>query len=318
MIMENLLTTYHPFVEVGVVFAVLAGCLLVGWFKYWQAHARKFAQSGYTPPPTGWAGKLTFKLVTRLLTFLTVGRVTVVNRYKSPLRGRVIFAANHQLPCDFAMLRHGANRHFRMLTAADQLTGAVGLLGAFMGVISVAFKQKSDGVAAETACVNAVAEDEGSLGIFPEGALLPDNPNLSENFRPGAVRIARAAALASGSPVHIVPIAIFYKHDRKQADWTHRFFKRTRSMFLGTRNPRNFDPIFKESLEGKTDVERAQIEAIREAKLRGYRQSRVTNYGGVVVVGEAIDIRDLPEDPIEAINKIRDAVAGLLEEAKKH
>ena len=318
MIMENLLTTYHPFVEIGVVFAVVAGALLVGWYKHWKAEARKFAQSGHTPPPTGWAGKLFFNLSTRLLCFLTVGRITVVNRHKSPKRGRVIFAANHQLPCDFAMLRHGANRHFRMLTAADQLTGLIGLLGAWMGVISVAFKQKSDGAAAENGCIKAVAEDEGSLGIFPEGALLPDNPNLSENFRPGAVRIARAAALASGSPVHIVPIAIFYNHDRKRADWTHRLFGRFRSTFLGTRNPRHWDPIFKESLEGKSESEVAQIEAIREAKLRGYRQSRVTNYGGVVVVGDAIDIRDLPEDPIEAINKIRDAVAALLVEAKKH
>lgn len=314
----NLLTTNHPFVEIAVVSGVLASCLLAGWYKHWQEHARKFTQSGYTPPRTGRAGQLAFKLATRLLTFLTVGRVIVVNRCKSPKHGRVIFAANHQLPCDFAMLRRAANRHFRMLTAADQLKGPIGFLGAWMGVISVAFKQKSDGAAAEAACIKAVAENEGALGIFPEGALLPDNPNLSENFRPGAVRIARAAALASGSPVQIVPIAIFYKHDRKQADWTHRFFGRFRSTFLGTRNPRNFDPIFKESLEGKSETEVAQIEAIREAKLRGYRKSHVTNYGGVVVVGEPIDIRDLPEDPIEAIGKIRDAVAALLVEAKKH
>ncbi|MBX9695595.1 MAG: hypothetical protein K2Z81_24640, partial [Cyanobacteria bacterium] len=108
--------------------AVLVVAALARWYSYWSYHAKKFQQSGYMAPKTTWAGKTFFNLSTRLLTFLTVGPVKVINRQKSPMRGRRIYIGNHQLPCDFAMLRRGAGCHFRTLTSAKELKGFFGVL----------------------------------------------------------------------------------------------------------------------------------------------------------------------------------------------
>lgn len=349
------------YVSVGL--AVLG---ITGWYFYWQSHSRRFIESGYVPPASSIAGQIGFAAFAYLLTFLTVGKVKVIRRADRPPVGRVVFAANHQLPCDFAMVRRGSGRHFRMLTASEQLGGFFGLLAAAGGVISVAFKQKSDGPAAEQGCVRAVASkhvrissklaaavflgltgafiaatihgaptvaalavlaalvvaalpgDPPSLGIFPEGSLLPDNPNLTEKFRPGAVRIARAAAEACGEPVYIVPMAIHYRRDAAKADWTHRFLAGMRSMFLGIRNPKVWNPIFKVKLDELPEAEREELKRRQKEILREYARAKVTNYGGVVVVGEAIDPSTLPADPIEAITQVHAAVAALYEEAKRH
>jgi 1-acyl-sn-glycerol-3-phosphate acyltransferase len=294
--------------------------------------------------------------------------VKVFGRKNLPKKGRVIFAANHQLPCDFAMVRRGAGRHFRMLTASDQLGGFFGLLSASGGVISVAFKQKNDGVAAQEGCVRAlsckgfriswpmavgiwlglfaylaasiysgdvsgplvlglvavalfVAGCPGSspaLGIFPQGSLLPDDPELKEHFRPGVIKIARETALASGEPVMIVPMAIRYKRNPAEADWTHKHLKGMRSMFLGARNPRAWNPIFKLNLDELSVSERERVEKERKEIMSAYKQAKVTNYGGVVVVGKAINAADLPEDPIKAVTMIKGEIAGLLFDADKH
>ncbi len=339
---------------------------VAGWYMFWKGHAARFPQSGYVPPQTSWFGEFGMAAFAYLLTFLTVGKVKVIGKNKLPRGGRVIFAANHQLPCDFAMVRRGSGRHFRMLTAADQLGGFFGVLAACGGVISVAFKQKTDGQAAEQGCIRSVAAKNwrisfgvavtlwlasaagfvaslhfgmpwyalgavvlalvvagmpGSgpaLGIFPQGALLPDDPDMKELFRPGAVRIGKAAASAAGEPVTIVPMAIHYKRDPNGADWTHRHLKGMRSMFLGTRNPKAWNPEFKKDLEAMTADERAESEAKRKEIMKAHKKSNVTNYGGVVVVGDPISIADLPEDPIEAIAIVRARIVELYETAKQH
>lgn len=352
-----------------LTFAIASiGTLLgvAGWYFYWKGHARRFEESGYVPPASSWFGELAFTAFAYLLTFLAVGKVKVYGRSNLPRGGRVVFAGNHQLPCDFAMLRRGSGRHFRMLTASDQLGGFFGLLCAAGGVISVAFKQKSDGQAAEAACIRAVADKSfriplalaavlwalaaaafvyavanglslwalacvvaalivagmpGSgpaLGIFPQGSLLPDDPEFKELFRPGAVRIACAASGVSSEPVKIVPIGICYKHDPKGADWTHKHLKGMRSMFLGTRNPKVWNPAFKVKLDELPEAERAEQERIRKEIMDAHKKSHVTNYGGVVVVGKPIDVAELPADPIEAIAIVRARIVEAVAEAGRH
>lgn len=301
-----------------IAIVTIAGIIrLALWYSFWKKHAVKFAESGYTPPKAGRISEFFFAAACRFVTFVTVGKVRVIRSSKVPKKGRIIFAANHQIPCDFAMVRRGSGRHFRMLTAADQLGGNFGVISAWFGVISVAFKEKSDGAAAELACTNAVAEEDGALGIFPQGALLPDNVLNKSEFRPGCVRMAVKACLSSGEDVQIVPIAIHYIRDPKRAGWTHRFLKRYRSLFLGMRNPKNWDADFKVDESKLTERERKELLARREVKLTEYRRSRVTNYGGVVVVGDPISICSLPQDPLEAIEVIRVEMARLLEIAKK-
>ena len=300
---------------IGLAVVVVLG--LYRWYSYWSYHARKFSQSGYMAPKTTWAGKVFMNLSTRLLTFLTVGPVKVVNGHKSPKSGRTVYIGNHQMPCDFAMLRRGAGRHFRTLTSAKELKGFFGVLGAWSGVISIAFKEKADRAAAQDSCVLTVTEENGCLGIFPEGNLLPDNPELNERWLPGAVRIARAAsANAGGAPVNIVPIALYYEQDPQKASWSQRFLKRNK--WLGKRDPRNWDPVFKLDLEKMGADEKARVEKERAEKLKEYYRSHVTLYGGVVVVGDPIEVSTLPSNEDEASSVLRDKVRELLAEAKKH
>lgn len=159
---------------------------------------------------------------------------------------------------------------------------------------------------------------EPALMIAPQGALMPDNVLKKEEFRAGAVRIARAAAAVSGEPVFIVPMGLRYKRDPKDAHWTHRFLGRTRSMFLGKRNPLHWNPLFKLDLNELPAAHRGEIERERQAALDEYRHSQVTSYGGVVVIGDPISADCLPADPADAIEQIRLIIAGLLAEAEKH
>lgn len=350
---------------------VVSGMALAGalaWYFYWKPHARKFEQSGYTPPASSWFAEFAFGFLTWLVTFVSVGRVKVIGRERSPKSGRAIFVSNHQYPCDFAMLRRGAGRHFRMLTDSGQLKGFFGVISAALGVISVGFKNKNDGALAEQACLRSVASkhfrigsglaaliwavaagilisscfgafsswlvpalaalaavivaslpgSDSALGIFPQGGLLPDDPELKENFRPGAVRIGQGAGELANEPVHIVPMALYYRLDPARADWTHKVLGRFRSIFLATRNPKYWNPVFRKSTEGLPAAEVEAIEAERKAIMKAHLKARATIYGGVVVVGDPIDVKDLPSDPIEAASFIRGKVAELLSEAKKH
>lgn len=295
-----------------VLLVKLAAIRFFIWYAEWMRHAERFSESGYVPPLAGWTSRTMFYLASRLLTFLTVGKVKVLRCPAVPYKGRVIFAANHQLPCDFAMVRLAAGRHMRMLTASSQLGGFFGVLAAWFGVISIAFKSKSDGAAAEEACVKAVAEKDGCLGIFPQGALLPDNVLNPCEFRPGAVRIAQKVAAQTGEEVFIVPVAVYYERNPAKADWTHCFLKKARANFLGMRDPKYYDPIFKIDLSTLTETERARVEAERKEAVRKYKRSHVTNYGGVVVAGAPIPVSSLPSEPLEAIEVIRKQIAALL------
>ena len=297
--------------------AVILAVRFALWYRLWKSHAAKFVNSGYTPPKPGFFAALFFAGICRLVTFLTVGNVKVIRSANIPKSGRAIFAANHQIPCDFAMLRRGSGRHVRMLTASTELTGNMGLMGAWFGSISVAFGGKGDGAAAEAACVNAVAEPNGALGIFPQGALLPDNILKKDEFRPGCVRMAKNASALAGDDVDIVPVAIHYKRDAASADWTHRILRKYRSMFPGTRNPRHWNPIFKLDVEALPADEKEKVLAEQKEAMRVYKKTRATNYGGVVVVGDPIKASSLPEDPLAAIEVVRLKIAELLEIAQR-
>ncbi|MBX9572442.1 MAG: 1-acyl-sn-glycerol-3-phosphate acyltransferase [Candidatus Obscuribacterales bacterium] len=157
---------------------------------------------------------------------------------------------------------------------------------------------------------------DACLGIAPQGALMPDNVFKPEEFRAGCVRAAKAAAVVSGEPVYIVPMSFHYSQDPRDAHWSQRFFNKTRSMFLGLRNPKHWDPIFKLDLETLGETERAEVEAERTRKWEEYKRSHVTLYRVTVAVGEPVDVSTLPEDPKEGIEQIRQKMLGLLEEAK--
>lgn len=334
------------------------------WFTYWKSHAKHFPESGYTPPASGYFGELAFAGFAYLLTFLAVGKVKVIGK-KPPRSGRTVFVGDHKFPSDFAMLRRGARRHFRMLTAADQLGGTFGVLSAAGGVISVAFKDKAkDGAKAQNACVKAVAATHKrfplaiassllffalgslvyalvqsdleltlssivaallvlsmpvsapSLGIFPQGGLLPDDPDYKENFRPGFIRIAREAAAMSQEPVWIVPMALYYEHDPRKAGLSHKLFGKMRSMFRAKRDPRYWNQAFKTDISTLSPDEAAKLEETRAQLKKEYATTFVTNYGGVVAVGAPINAADMPADEFEAAALIRARIVELKKQAE--
>jgi hypothetical protein len=157
-----------------------------------------------------------------------------------------------------------------------------------------------------------------ALLVAPQGALMPDNQLNSREFRAGAVRIGRCASKITCERVLMVPMGVLYKRDPKDAHWTHCFLKRTRSMFLGMRNPVHWNPLFKLDLDKLSPEERAHVELERAGALYAYDHSQVTSYGAVVVVGKAIDPNELAANPVEAIEQIRLIIVELLEEAAKH
>lgn len=157
---------------------------------------------------------------------------------------------------------------------------------------------------------------EPCLAIAPQGALMPDNVLKPEEFRAGCVRAAKAASAACGETVHIVPIALHYSQDPKDAHWSEVLFHKMRSMFPGIRNPKHWDPIFKLDLESLDEAQRSAVEAERQRKWEEYKHSQVTLYKVTAIVGEPIDVSTLPEEPKAAIEQIRLTMVRLLEKAK--
>jgi 1-acyl-sn-glycerol-3-phosphate acyltransferase len=156
------------------------------------------------------------------------------------------------------------------------------------------------------------------LTIAPQGALMPENTMEKEEFRAGAIRIARAAQDKCGEPVHIVPMAICYKRDPKDMHWSHHLFRCTRRLFPSIRNPKYFNPAFKVKLEELPEQARAKVAEMRAEAMRVYKEELATIYGAVVVVGEPIDPRSLPDDPLEAIDHVRRRIIALHEQACPH
>ena len=366
----------NVFISLGVVATIFAL-----WYLRWSYHAKRFQQSGYVPAAPGLAGKSFFAFGAWLLTTLAVGKVKVKKTAKLPKMDHVLWAANHQFPADFAMMRRGVGRHFRMLTSANELGGFFGVLSAFCGVISVGFSKKSDGQAAADSCTKVVAERRsvlnhivtvgaaaasvlcvitalgdggtgawlasaffgwafatmywgvgrgGSLGIFPQGALIPENvmPEYDGtmkygSFRPGAIKMAREAALATGELTFIVPVGIYYNRDKKKSDWTFRHLAGLRKSlgWKGKPNPKNWEPCFKNykdvDLSTLPAAEREQVEREQAEAMAAYKASTVILAGGAVVVGEAIEITSLPEDPMLATEELRKKIADLTAQAEK-
>lgn len=359
------------YIGVPVVVAAL-------WYLRWSYHARRYGESGYTPSRPGIFGKFLFGRGSWLLTTLAVGRVKVKRKAKLPRMDHVIFAANHQFPSDFAMMRRGTGRHFRTLTDSSQLGGFFGVLSACTGVISIRFKDKAkDGPAAAEACKRVVAERRsllnriitcasgagallgliaflgdghsaalvasglcawlwatmtwgigrgGAVGIFPQGALVPENLMPAYDgqfhygsFRPGAVKMAQEAALATGEHVYIVPVGIFYNRDKSKADFTYRHLAGARKSlgWKGKRNPKAWEPCFKVDVETLPADQKAEVLRQQEEVMEAYKKSTVVLAGGAVVVGEAIEISSLPKDPMQATEALRAKIAELTAEAEK-
>ena len=165
--------------------------------------------------------------------------------------------------------------------------------------------------------VGSFSGSEPGLAIAPEGALLPDNPELSQPWYAGAVRIARQAQARSGEPVKIVPVALCYRYEPKLSDWGRVLFSKTRKLWPSKRHP-SWQPEFQVELDSLPLDERPALLQRRAEIVAEFEASHHELFGAVVACGNAIEADQLPADEKEATEQLRRRVLCLLAEAQKH
>lgn len=239
---------------------------------FWVRQGRKMTVSGHLPPEPTLFARLVLGLATRVLTFLGVGPVKVIGAENAKYRGRMIIAPNHQFELDFAMVRRALGYSFRFMTHTHQLRGVQGILGAWTGAIPVEPEKKGGGDAAVNAAVNLLSSNEHAKLL-----MFPQGKLVRDN-------VIRAEDFRWGVA----------KISQKAAEVCADDDVAVLPMaILYLRDPR--DRHWTHTLL---------------APLR--RWFGYTNYGGVVVVGEPIAVKDLPADPSEATALIRERIARLL------
>lgn len=265
-----------------LVLALTIGAALVFllyriWF--WRKEGRKLQKSGYLPPRPSLCAHLSMVLITRLLTFLAIGRVKVIGRRNARHKGPMLIGPNHTFELDFAMVKRAVPLRFRYMANADELTGIRGPFGAWTGAFGVDKSQQDAKTAARIACEKVLKQrNDAALLLFPQGTLVRDNTLRIEDFKTGAVRIVREAA-TTGMDAAILPVALYYNQDPTKADWVTRL-----SVFFGSFIRKGF---------------------------------KYKNYGGTVVIGKPIRASELPEDPDEATKLLMERIEPLLEQARQ-
>lgn len=279
------MNTYVWLVILGLM--AVAAVRIYLWRQFWKSEGRKILTSGYLPPAPSWVARIFFRLVNRLLVFLSIGPVKVIrsDKYRR-YKGRKLVAPNHIQEPDWALVNQGVD-YERYTAAISQLHGPRGLFSGWTGCFGVDPKQPNGAENFINSCIAVLtSKKDASLLYFPQGKLVADNILRPEDFRPGVIKVARRAASEVGSePLAIIPVAILYRNDPSRASMLHRLM-----LTLGQRWFRN---IF-----GKK------------------------NFGAVVVVGEPILVQDLPADadpehPHNATEFLRQKIQELLKVAEK-
>lgn len=271
-------------------FSVLA--LVLAWrVHYWYKQSQKLQQDGYLPPHPTFFGQWALRAISKLACRVFIGPVKVIDRKNARFDGRLNILPNHQFPLDFMVVGKSLPFGWRHLGTASEMSGPIrGTLAAFAGFFAVhteGGKATGGGEAAVDALARVLAQDKRTrLLMFPQGKLVKDNVLRPEDFRTGAIRAMNRACDEYGvepNRIAVLPLAIHYLRDRRNATWMHRAMQ---SLWKGFRT-------FK------------------------YGGEKTTNYGAVVVVGKPIVLSSLPEDAREATETIRQEMDQLLARAKQ-
>ncbi len=263
---------------VVAVLAVVAGIRL----RFWIKQGAKLQVNGYLPPAPSRTAGFFYRTVCRLFTFMFVGPIKVIGKTKPRPRGRLLIAPNHQYQFDFAVVTHALPYHMRYMAKTTELRGARGVVGAWTGAFGVDATGPGGGEAVVQASVKVLAsEPDSALLIFPQGKLVQDNVLRQDEFKTGAARMLhQTAAVIDGQPLSILPVAVYYKRDAKDATFLHKLLMRC--------GFKNFRCAF---------------------------QKR--NFGANVAVGEPIAVESLPADAHEATEVVRARIQELLDKAMK-
>jgi 1-acyl-sn-glycerol-3-phosphate acyltransferase len=273
-------------------------------YSFWKGEARKLLEGGYLPAPPTFLARLFFKLATRLIVFLVVGPVKVVGKRNARYDGRLLIAPNHTFQMDFAVTRTALPCHYTQIAKQAEVKGPRAIFAAWVGTIAAKVEggtaKPGQGAAVVKAAANYLASRKLTrLLLFPQGKLVYDNVLRPEDFRTGAARTMSMAVeqLGDGEAVALLPAAIHYRRDPKDASHFQRFVGAIARVISPLRGFRTWVDVTRNADGTKT-------------------VTKFRNYGAVVVIGEPIPFSLLPQDPHECSQFMRAKIQELLNQAQ--
>lgn len=293
---------------------VFGGCF--GYFIhgvcYWGYQGRRLQETGYMPPPSTRFARWFYKVACHIITWAGVGPVKVIGAENAVFDGRGLVLPNHQFALDFAVVGKVTPFSFRQVAKAKELRNPIrATLAAWIGTVGVQVEGgklqnsgASGGSSAGQAIIDAgstiIARTYGSrMLLFPQGKLVFNNKLRKEDYRTGATRMLNntLAKIPAGEPIYVLPIAVHYKRDAKDATGFHRFMKAVGAKWF--RHWKDYELI--DNGDGTKRKE----------------NRNVTTYGAVVVIGQPMDVRKFPTDPRAAIDLVCERTQELLAIAEK-
>lgn len=288
-----------------VMMAALFGIFLASRVLFWYSEGKKLQISGYMPPKSSKVARFTFKSVCRLITRLFVGPVTVIGKENAKFKGRGLVLPNHIFIWDFAVFGAAIDFSYRQIgKAAEFKNRIIATFVAWIGTVGVQVEggksQDNMGNAVVDAGAAILKASKGSrLLMCPQGKLNYLKPLEPTGFRTGATRILQQTAngLPAAEPLYALPVAVHYITDRSKATLFQRIFY---PLGLGLlRTTRWKEPVT--DADGNTTLVR----------------KKATLYGVIVVIGKPISRWDLPVNPREGIELIRQRIESDLKVAEQ-
>ena len=211
----NLNQQFLAWLLVWLVAKIVVVCVLLRLFapqiKWAREYAANMQKPGFLPPPPTDRGQAWMMRLSRSLSWLFIGKITVrglENLDTIPTKS-FICAPNHGSPYDVVLMPTILNRKARYMAALavmQTLRGIGGLVVGPLGAFACNLERGKGGGAFKAA--KEILCTGQTLVMFPEGWT-----TLTGKFGPfkkGVVRIARGAAEEMGEETYVVPVSITY------------------------------------------------------------------------------------------------------------
>ncbi|MBU6451118.1 MAG: 1-acyl-sn-glycerol-3-phosphate acyltransferase [Cyanobacteria bacterium REEB67] len=209
-------------------FAVMALAGLLGYVKY-RSLSGAIANAttcGYVAPPPSAAMTASLRRLARALVFIQVGKIKYVGLENlRNIEGPCILSANHPHWVDAVIMPLMLDQPARYMAHGRVMQSLGGLLGVYLskrGVFAAQDNIKDGGVRTREAGTQMLVSGQ-KVVIFPEG-LTNFSPAI-DDLRPGALKIAREAAIRLGKPVYIVPA--YTRYGKYPGKWLAKFDRQT-------------------------------------------------------------------------------------------
>lgn len=203
--------------------------LAVG-FLVWRRHVQPLLRSvrtyiknvstcGFLPPPPSKVAVAFLHWLSRVLSWIQVGKVKIIGSENLKADGPMLIAPNHPHYIDPAIIVLALGRPVRFMAARGVMRFGFGFGSLIAGPCGAftADLTPGKGGPARVAGVRVLTSGQ-VLAMFPEGWAYLDG-KLGP-FKKGAVRIAREAATQIGQAVNIVPVHLRY--GRYPGNWIRK------------------------------------------------------------------------------------------------